>query len=579
MMAPMPDDAAADDAAPVTSPLHALADEYWEALLRVAPSYATFLGDRRFDTEIEDVSVEAEAATAERWRELRGRVAEIPDDDLDLADRVTRDLLLETLDDSLGHVAHRTTELRYDQMDGVHAGLLSAAPQVNAPQPQNALDLVERHRKVGELMDAAVVRFQQGLDAGRTPPRIVVERALNQVDGYLASPLDDDPFTTFAGPDDWDGEAVWRNDLRAAAEEVIRPAFARYADALRSRLLPEVRDDDHVGLCHLADGDGLYRFLIRSNTGLDLEPEDLHRIGLDEVARVDEQMSEVGSRLFGTTDRTTIFDRLRTDASLRYDPAQPDEPLDDARRCVDLATAAMGGWFGRLPQSPCDVQAVPAVLAADAPAAYYYPPAADGSRPGTYFVNTHDAGERNRFDTASVAYHEAIPGHHLQLAIASELSDLPAFQRFSFGHTAFVEGWALYTERLAEEMGLYESDLDRIGMLVNDAWRACRLVVDTGMHALGWSRQQAVDMMREHMPVGVDEITVEVDRYVAIPAQALSYKVGQREILRLRAQATDRLGDRFDISGFHDAVLGSSTVSLPVLGTIVDDWVSSRAAA
>jgi uncharacterized protein (DUF885 family) len=224
------------------------------------------------------------------------------------------------------------------------------------------------------------------------------------------------------------------------------------------------------------------------------------------------------------------------------------------------------------------VQAVPAVLAADAPAAYYYPPAADGSRPGTYFVNTHDAGERNRFDTASVAYHEAIPGHHLQLAIASELSDLPAFQRFSFGHTAFVEGWALYTERLAEEMGLYESDLDRIGMLVNDAWRACRLVVDTGMHALGWSRQQAVDMMREHMPVGVDEITVEVDRYVAIPAQALSYKVGQREILRLRAQATERLGERFDISGFHDAVLGSSTVSLPVLGGIVDDWVTSQAA-
>ncbi len=558
-----------------SSPVRALADEYWEAALRVSPTYATFLGDRRFDTEIEDVSVEAEAEQRARWSELLERVGELAPDTPE--DRVTRDLLAETLAEAIAHIDHRIAELRYDQMDGLAAGLFMAAPQINAPEPQNAIDLVERQRKVGQLVDGAIARFRAGLEAGRTPPRIVVERALKQVDDHLASPLDEDPFTTFAGPEDWDGEARWRNDLRAAAEEVVRPALARYGAVLRDELLPRARGDEEAGLCAMADGDQVYRHLVRSNTGLDLDPADVHRIGLDEVAALDQQMVELGAQMFGVTTLAEVFERVRTDPSLRYDPSRPEEPLEDARRCVAAATAAMGGWFGRLPLSPCEVKAVPDVLAADSPA-YYFPPAADGSRPGTYFVNTYDAGERNRFETASTAFHEAIPGHHLQLAIASELVDLPAFQRFSTGHTAYVEGWALYAERLADEMGLYASDIDRLGMLVNEVWRACRLVVDTGMHALGWTRQQAIDHMVAHMPVGVGEITAEVDRYLAIPGQALAYKVGQREIMRLRAWAAAELGDRFDLPAFHDVVLGSSTISLPVLGSVVADWVDRTAA-
>jgi uncharacterized protein (DUF885 family) len=565
MMAPMAE----------SSPVRALADEYWEAVLRVSPMYATFLGDRRFDTEIEDVSVEAEAEQRARWSELLDRAGELAPDAPD--ERVTRDLLVESLTEAIAHIDHRIIELRYDQMDGLAAGLLTAAPQINAPEPQNARDLVERQRKVGALVDGALARFRAGLEAGRTPPRIVVERALHQVDGYLASPLDDDPFTLFEGPADWDDEERWRHDLRSAAEDVVRPAFARYAAVLRDELLPAARGDDEAGLCALAEGDELYRFLVRVNTGLDLDPAEVHQIGLDEVAALDEQVVELGAQMFGVRTLAEVFERVRTDPALRYNPSRPDEPLDDARRCVAAAGTAMGGWFGRLPVSACDVKAVPEMLAADAPGAYYFPPAADGSRPGTYFVNTHEAGERNRFETASTAFHEAIPGHHLQLAIAAELDDLPAFQRFSTGHTAYVEGWALYSERLADEMGLYTSDLDRLGMLVGEAWRACRLVVDTGLHALGWTRQQAIDHMAAHMPVGVDEITTEVDRYLAIPGQALAYKIGQREILRLRSWATDELGDRFDLFGFHDVVLGSSTISLPVLGAVVADWVERTA--
>jgi uncharacterized protein (DUF885 family) len=218
---------------------------------------------------------------------------------------------------------------------------------------------------------------------------------------------------------------------------------------------------------------------------------------------------------------------------------------------------------------------VPDFLAADAPAAYYTPPAPDGSRPGEYHVNLHQPTERGRAETASIAFHEAIPGHHLQLAIASEATDLPAFRRLSWGHTAYVEGWALYTERLAEEMGLYRSDIDRLGMLASDSWRACRLVVDTGLHALGWTRQQAIDFMVANAPVSYDEIVTEIDRYIGMPGQALAYKVGQREILRLRAEAEARLGAAFSLPGFHDVVLSAATVSLAVLAERVEAWTGA----
>jgi uncharacterized protein (DUF885 family) len=374
------------------------------------------------------------------------------------------------------------------------------------------------------------------------------------------------------GPEGWDGTDAWRAELADIVESDIRPALRRYRQVLADELAPAARPDDKAGLCWLDDGAELYATLVRQHTSLDLDPEAIHAIGMEEVTeRLPGEYAEVGGRLFGTTDVAEIFDRLRTDPELLY--ANGEEIMDDARRCLAAAKAEMGKWFGRLPVADCEIQPVPEFLAPSSPAAYYFPPAADGSRPGGYFVNVHQPETKNRFETASVAYHEAIPGHHLQLAISTELDDLPAFRKFSWSHTAYVEGWALYTERLADEMGLYATDLDRLGMLAGDSWRACRLVVDTGLHAMGWSRQQAIDFMVANAPVGLDEIAVEVDRYVAIPGQALAYKVGQREITRLRADAEARLGDRFDIRGFHDAVLSGAAVSLPVLAGIVEEWV------
>ena len=554
--------------------LLALAERYWEAFLEARPTAATLHGDHRHDDRIEDLSAEADARQRAIWQEILAQVDAIDPAVLDRAGQVTQQLLRAELTDATKAIDVREIELRFDQNTAVHADLFVAAPQVNAPTPESARALLERHRRLPGLLDQVIDRLRAGLTAGRRPARINIERSLNQLDKYLASPLERDPFTTFAGPLEWAGEVGWRAELAEVARDHIRPAFARYREFFATELLPAGRPHDRAGLSWLPQGPELYEHFVRRHTTLDdLTVEEIHRIGLEEIDRLAGEYAEVGGRLFGTSDPREIFDRLRSDGALRY--ASGDDIMADARRYLAAATEAMGDWFGRLPATRCEITAIPAALAEDMPVAYYFPPADDGSRPGMYFVNTADPGQKNRYETASVAYHEAIPGHHLQLAIATELEGVPTFQRLSYGNTAYVEGWGLYAERLADEMGLYGDDLERIGMLAADSWRSCRLVVDTGLHALGWGRRQAIDFMAANAPVSVGEIEVEVDRYIGMPGQALAYKIGQREIFRLRSEARERLGARFDIRAFHDAVLGSSSVSLPVLRRLVDDYAAT----
>lgn len=551
--------------------LRDIADRYWEARLEASPLFATFLGDHRYDDRVDDLSAEGEQAQRSQWLDFRSLAEAVHPDDLDETDRVTRQLLIEEITDAIAGIDARLVELTSDQMQGIHAELLTMAGQLRAAEPEHAAMAVDRVLAMGTMLDQAADRYRAGLAAGRTPARTCIDRSTNQIDGYLSSPLEDDPFANLAGPEGWDGEQQWRAELTAAVTEHLRPAFERYRAVLVDELAPVARPDEQPGLCWLPDGDQLYRQLIRIHTGLGLTPEELHEIGMQEVTEeLPAQYRVLGRRAFGTDDLAEIFDHLLNDQDLRYRDGQ--EILDDARQCLDEASAAMGDWFGIVPQAPCVLTPIPDYLAADAPAAYYTPPAPDGSRPGEYHVNLHQPTERGRAETASIAFHEAIPGHHLQLAIASEQTDLPAFRRLSWGHTAYVEGWALYTERLAEEMNLYRSDIDRLGMLASDSWRACRLVVDTGLHAMRWTRQQAIDFMVEHAPVSKDEIVTEIDRYIGMPGQALAYKVGQREILRLRADAEARLGTAFSLPGFHDVVLSAATVSLAVLAERVDAW-------
>ena len=557
-----------------SSTLRDIADRYWEARLEASPLFATFLGDHRYDDRVDDLSAAGDAAQRKIWLEFLAEAEATDLVGLDESDLVTRQLLIEEIGDAIVGIDSRLIELASDQMQGIHAELLTMAGQLRAAEPEHAAMAVLRVRAMATMLDQAAERYRAGLAVGRTPARTCIDRSINQIDGYLRSPLDRDPFIRLKGPEGWDGEPAWREDLTVAVSEHLRPAFERYRTVLADELAPVARPDEQPGLCWLPGGDDLYRELIRLHTGLDLTPEELHEIGVRQVT--DELPAEyraVGLRAFGTDDLTEIFHHLLHDQDLRYGDA--DEILDHARQCLDEATAAMGDWFGIVPKAPCVLTPVPDFLAADAPAAYYTPPAPDGSRPGEYHVNLNDPTGRGRGETASIAFHEAIPGHHLQLAIASERTDLPAFRRLSWGHTAFVEGWALYTERLADEMGLYRTDIDRLGMLASDSWRACRLVVDTGLHAMGWSRQEAIDFMVAHAPVGLEEITTEVDRYIGMPGQALAYKVGQREILRLRAEAEGRLGAAFTLPGFHDVVLSAATVSLAVLADRVTAWSGS----
>ncbi len=553
-----------------------LAEQYWTYLMSIAPSWATLLGIHDHDAEIEDLSREAELDQRSRYAELLRQTDQLTPGPH--ADGVTVSMLRAELDSRLralgGADGDRPSHilLGCNQMAGPQLLVLQATASMTFPEPQHAAAAVERFAQTDRYLAQAIVRFREGVDAGLPPVSRNLRHVLAQVDGYLRSPIDADPLLTMSGPADWDGESAWRDELRAVASSVVRPAMQRYRDAIEADLLTHGRDDEHAGLCWLEGGDGLYRDKVRISTSLDIDPDEVHEIGRDYIdGPLAAEFSALGDRLFSTTDVPQIFARMRSDDDLRYQSGE--QMIADAEDALHRARAVIGRWFGRLPVADCRVQPVPDFLAASAPPAYYIQPAQDGSRGGTYFLNTRDAGAMFRFEGQATAFHEAIPGHHLQLAIAGELDGVPAFQQHSL-QTAYAEGWGLYAERLAHEMGLYGQERDLLGMLALDAFRAARLVVDTGLHAKGWSRDQAITYMREHTPLPFDTIDVEVDRYLAIPGQALSYKLGQLEIRRLRDQAEAALDGGFDIRGFHDTVLGSGMVTLGVLGDLVEEWIA-----
>jgi uncharacterized protein (DUF885 family) len=308
------------------------------------------------------------------------------------------------------------------------------------------------------------------------------------------------------------------------------------------------------------------------HTTTDRTPEDLHQTGLAIVARIHREFADLGAELFGESDVQGIFARLQSDPTLHWSTSQ--EILDAAETAVRRAEAASVDWFGRVPTAVCTLEAIPELEAEGAAPAYYMPPALDGSRPGTYYTNVNKPTERTSFDLESVAFHEAVPGHHFQLSLALELPDLPVLRRLTL-FNAYAEGWGLYSERLADEMGLYSSQLQRMGMLSADVWRAARLVVDTGLHAFGWPRQRAIDYLLESTPVAPIDVASEVDRYIAMPGQALGYMAGRLEIERLRKVAAEALGDAFDVRAFHDAVLGSGALPLSVLDDVITAWIES----
>jgi uncharacterized protein (DUF885 family) len=566
------DPGGAQGAAPPAA-LARLCEEYWQGTLEAQPVMATTLGDHRFDARLGDNSPAGLEREQRRLEAVLTSARGVPEAGLTSADRVTRSALILELENGLADLSCHSEDWVIDPLGGPQVSFMNL-PDVTAIQtPKHAADYVLRCRAMGPYLDQHVANLKRGLGAGRVAARDQVRKVLEALDALLAEPAETwalcTPIET-AHPD-WPKAARTRfhDDLIAAVRDVVKPAFERYRTFLRDEVSPAARPQDKAGLSFLPGGADCYPKRIRIETSLDLTPEALHQLGLEQVAAFRRDLSALGQRVLGTGDIHEIQKRLRADSAMHFRTAQ--EVEGKAAEALARARAAIPNWFGILPKTRCEVKVMGMYEAPNSTIAYYREPAMDGSRPGYYMINTYLPETRPRYEAEALAFHEAIPGHHLQVAIAQELTSVPEFRKH-MGTTAFVEGWALYTERLADEMGLYSSDLDRIGMLSYDAWRACRLVVDTGLHAMGWSRQQAIDYMMENSVLAENNIVNEVDRYLSWPGQALAYKVGQLEILKLREEGKRRLGDRFDIKGFHDAVLRNGAVALPVLREQVEAY-------
>ena len=545
----------------------ALAKEYWDARMSNEPVYATALGDRRFDDKLPDISPEGRAAAREQYETVVERCEEIPEKGLSDDERLTRIALLVDSGSVRDYYSCDLDDWVVDPLQGLQVELLN----IESFQPVRTVDearsMVKRWRAMGPYVDQHIANLAYGASMKKIAVSVVVEKVIDELVDLLAKP--DTGWTLLrpltASHENWGDEEKreFEAGLKRAVGESARPAFVRYLDFLKSELLPRARPQDKPGIMHIPGGKESYAKLIRVHTSLDLIPKELHETGLGEVARINAELERLGGEVFGTKDRDEIIRRLRADSSLYF--SNGDEIFAKAESALAKANSAIHRWFGRLPKTRCEVVRMGEHEEKHSTIAYYRPPAADGSRPGRYYINTSAPGTRPRYEAEALAYHESVPGHHLQIALAQELEGLPEFRKNS-GVTAFVEGWGLYSERLAEEMGLYSSDLDRVGILSYDAWRACRLVVDTGMHAMGWTREQAIDFMVENTALAKNNIVNEVDRYITWPGQALAYKTGQLEILRMRREAEARLGTRFDVRRFHDAVLGRGAVPMKTLG-------------
>ncbi len=558
-----------------SSRLADVAASAWEDALKQDPLFATAIGDRRFDDRLRPNGPDALEAAAERVDAALRRTTAIDPERLAPADRITRSALVDFLGAERDRLDAGIEAWDVDPLDGPQVTFLNVPSFQPIRDRDDAAALLARWREMGPWIDRHVETSRDALRRGVGAPHALVRSVVAELDDLLARDVAEWPLLEPArdlppmiAPPAADRFAT---DVAEVVARSIRPAFGRYRAFLVDELAPVARGDDRPGLAALPDGDAIYGRLVRSHTTLDLTPGAIHQVGLDETARIDREFEELGAAVLGTGDRPAVIRRLRSDPALHFETGA--EVFAVAEASLARADAAIPGWFGRLPAARCDVAEMAEHEARHSTIAYYREPAGDGSRPGTYYINTTEPQTRPRYEAEVLAFHEAVPGHHLQVAIAQELAGLPAFRRFA-GPTAYIEGWGLYSERLSDEMGLPSGELDRFGILSFDAWRACRLVVDTGLHALGWSRDAAIAFMVDHTALAENNIVNEVDRYLAIPGQALAYKLGQLEILRLRSEARTALGPRFDIRRFHDAVLTEGAVGLVTLDELVRSWIA-----
>jgi uncharacterized protein (DUF885 family) len=552
----------------VPASVRELSDNFHERWLATNPFAASLYGLPGHDGRVPDDSEAGDAAWRTELESVLADAGRVDQAQLSEADAITLGCLVENVGQEVRDldarlIEHTVTALPF----GGPAVFFAIAARTVMGDPQAAADYLERLSGSGGWLDQQSERLLIGAGKGRLPVAPLVQSAIEWAEALLR-PEVPDALATPRPPEGWEGAAAWREARDRLAGDVVKPALARWVEVLRE-LLPRARSAEEPGLVYLPDGEADYANCVWSSTTLPLAPEEIHRIGIEELEALEVRALELGADL-GLGSLAEIHDAARASSAVRA----PADAMVAATAAIRRAEARAGAFFTPPLPAPCEVAAMPAVVASSGAPPHYTPPRLDGGRPGTFWFNLERPTAGTGWDLESVAFHEGVPGHHLQLSRVQMLDDLPVMQR-QRSLSAFAEGWALYAEQLAEEMGLYSDTESVLGAISSSLMRAGRLVVDTGIHALGWSRQQALDYYIAHVPMPESFLANEIDRYIVMPGQALSYLIGKREVLRLRDEARSRLGQRFMLPAFHATVLDSGSLPLPVLGHKVRTWANA----
>jgi uncharacterized protein (DUF885 family) len=554
--------------------LSALFGEIWEDQLRHSPEFASSIGDKRFNDQLSDYSVGAYNDRLSRGRDYIFRLAAIDTTGLTDQEILSKDLMARRLVEDQEKAEYKPWEMPVTQMWGPHIELPALVPQLSFDTVKDYDDYASRLTKIPTVFQQISANMATGVEDQRVPPKYILEKVLVQVNSIASQKPEDNPFARplqkFPAGISADDQTRIKTEILEAVRKQVLPAYTQFARFLTSTYIPAGRTDP--GLWSIPGGDKYYGFLVRQSTTTDLTPAAIHQLGLDEVKRDEAEMLVIAQKL-GFKDLASL--RASIAANPKLHAQSTDQLIGIYSHYIDQMRPKLPELFGTLPKAPLVVLPVPEYMQQDQTQAYYVQGTPDGKRPGTVYVNFYKFNERALTNVESVSYHEGIPGHHLQISIAQELTGLPAFRNY-IDYTAYTEGWALYSERLGKEVGFYQDPWSDYGRLEADTWRAIRLVVDTGVHSMHWTRQEMLDYFRQHSSMDDTNIQAEVDRYIAWPGQALGYKMGQLKILEVRSKAQAALGAKFDIRAFHDQVLDSGALPLDILEQRVDDWIAAQ---
>jgi uncharacterized protein (DUF885 family) len=549
-----------------------LADRFFEGVLEREPLFATILGDDRWDDRLPDLGADGRAAEAAALQETLAAAEGIDGEALEPEQVITRDMLMLVARTHLEALDQKQYQLAINHIWGVQTMTVNAAQYQIADNPEGLGKLLTRLAAYPTAVEQYIDTLREGIADGRTSAAVPVRKQIEQIERLLSLPTENFPAVTLAHVANDDA----RDRVREATATHVYPALQRLRDFLADEYESHARPEP--GVSGTPGGDEAYRLAIRMQTTVATTPQEVHAFGLEDLAHIEAEKDEIAGRM-GQPDRHALIKALAEDPANHTD--RRERLVELAQEQTARAFALAPQYFGRLPRADCEVKPVEAYRERETPPAFYMQPTIDGSRQGQYYINTYRPEERQLHKLAAITYHEATPGHHFQIGIEMELTGLPTFRTLGsrMAGVAYVEGWGLYCERLADEMGLYASDQERYGMLDAQAFRAARLVVDSGLHAFNWTRDKAITFMHERGSLPMVDAEIEVDRYTIWPGQALAYKIGQREIERARREVSEKMGDRFDLRAFHDEVLGHGSVPLATLRREIPGWVEAAVSA